>query len=295
MLFEDGVAIDVPAGVDAGTIEIVSVASGHVPAAIHPRHAIRLGAGANLTVIETATGPEASRHFHNPAFVIDLAADAHLTHVRVNREPEGAFHLAHLGVRVAERGTYDGFALNAGGRLSRSEIHLVLDGPNAHANLNGAQLAAGGQVADVSTSLRHAHPNCTSRQTVRTVLTGAARGVFQGKIHVDRIAQKTDGYQMNQALLLSEDAEMDSKPQLEIYADDVKCSHGATVGALDEGQLFYLRSRGIPAGIARSMLVRAFLAEAIEAVEHEGAREALDEAIAAWWTAHGGTAVEAVA
>jgi Fe-S cluster assembly protein SufD len=130
----------------------------------------------------------------------------------------------------------------------------------------------------------HDAPNCASRQTVKTVLTGHARGVFQGKIEVARAAQKTDGYQMNQALLLSPDAEMDSKPQLEIYADDVKCSHGATVGELDSNQLFYLRARGIPEAQARALLVRAFLDEALDGIAHVQARAAMEHAIAAWWT-----------
>jgi len=122
------------------------------------------------------------------------------------------------------------------------------------------------------------------------VLTGHSRGVFQGKIEVDRVAQKTDGYQMNQALLLSAESEIDCKPQLEIYADDVKCSHGATVGELDAEQLFYLRSRGVPLAQARSLLVRAFLAEALDPIADEGARTMLEAAVERWWTRQGGTA-----
>jgi Fe-S cluster assembly protein SufD len=205
----------------------------------------------------------------------------------VQREAESAYHLAHLGVRVQTGGTYDGFVLNAGGRISRSETHLSLLGPRAAAHLNGAQLVADGQLADTTTALDHAAPNCASRQTVKTVLAGRSRGVFQGKILVRREAQKTDGYQMNQALLLSEEAEIDSKPQLEIYADDVKCSHGATAGALDPDSLFYLRARGIPVDTARSMLVRAFLQEAVEIVEDEVARDALEDAVTGWWNQHG--------
>jgi Fe-S cluster assembly protein SufD len=151
------------------------------------------------------------------------------------------------------------------------------------AHLNGAQLLSDGQHGDCTTFLDHAAPDCASRQTVKTVLAGKSRGVFQGKIHVHQIAQRTDGYQMNQALLLSDQAEIDSKPQLEIYADDVKCSHGATVGELDEEQLFYLRTRGIPSATARSMLIEAFLQEAVDSVEEETARNALATAVAGWW------------
>jgi Fe-S cluster assembly protein SufD len=151
--------------------------------------------------------------------------------------------------------------------------------------MNGAQLVAEGQHADTTTFLDHAAPDCASRQTYKTVLAGRSRGVFQGKILVRQVAQRTDGYQMNQALLLSDDAEINAKPQLEIYADDVKCSHGATVGALDEAQLFYLRARGIPAGQARAMLIEAFLTEAIEGVTNPLAQAALAEAMAGWWEA----------
>jgi Fe-S cluster assembly protein SufD len=287
LLFEDGLVLDVPAGADAGRLELLSVASGETASTIHPRHLIRLARGARLVLLETAISTSGARHLHNPVFEIEVAEDAKITHVRVQREAESAYHLAHLGVRVQAGGTYDGFVLNAGGRISRSETHLALLGPRATAHLNGAQLVAGGQLADTTTALDHAAPNCASRQTVKTVLDGRSRGVFQGKILVRREAQKTDGYQMNQALLLSEEAEIDSKPQLEIYADDVKCSHGATAGALDPDSLFYLRARGIPADTARSMLVRAFLQEAVEIVEDETARDALEDAVAGWWNQHG--------
>ncbi|MBV8578613.1 MAG: SufD family Fe-S cluster assembly protein, partial [Acetobacteraceae bacterium] len=131
--------------------------------------------------------------------------------------------------------------------------------------------------------VRHDAPCCASRQTVKNILEGRARGVLQGRIEVARIAQKTDGYQMSQALLLSPDAEIDTKPELEIFADDVKCSHGATVGELDANQLFYVRSRGVPESEARALLVRAFLTEALDAVGDEQARDVLDAAVERWW------------
>jgi Fe-S cluster assembly protein SufD len=139
------------------------------------------------------------------------------------------------------------------------------------------------QHADFTSVVRHDAPGCGSRQTVKNVLEGRSRGVFQGRIEVARAAQKTDGYQMSQALLLSPDAEVDTKPELEIFADDVKCSHGATVGELDHEQMFYLRSRGVPESEARAILVRAFLAEAVEAIRNEAARAALEGAVEAWW------------
>nr|WP_243443834.1 SufD family Fe-S cluster assembly protein [Asaia prunellae] len=174
-----------------------------------------------------------------------------------------------VNARIAEHGTYDSFTLTLGAKLSRHEVLAHLGGRHAIVHVNAAQLLAGTQHADLTSVITHAAPDCNSRQTVKNVLMDAGHGVFQGKIYVDRIAQKTDGYQMNQALLLSEKAQIDSKPELEIYADDVKCSHGATVGALDEEQLFYLRARGIPHAEARAILVRAFLLDALALVTDE--------------------------
>ncbi|HYZ31446.1 MAG TPA: Fe-S cluster assembly protein SufD [Crenalkalicoccus sp.] len=283
MLFEDGVVVTVPAGVQGGVLDLVSIASASErPAAFHPRHLIRLEEGASLTLIETAVGG-AARYLHNPVFEIALAPGARLVHARLQQEGAEGFQLSTVQAEVAAGATYDNFTLNAGARLVRNEIHVVLTGPQAACHMNGAQLLAGRQHADTTTFLEHAAPGCVSRQTYKTVLAGRSRGVFQGRILVRQAAQKTDGYQMNQALLLSPEAEMDSKPQLEIYADDVKCSHGATVGELDKDQLFYLRARGIPEAEARSMLVEAFLTEAVEGVTDEVARGALQQAVAGWW------------
>jgi Fe-S cluster assembly protein SufD len=287
LMFEDGLFLDVPAGVDAGHLELLSIAiDPGRPFAFHPRHIIRLGAGARLTLLETAVGGGA-QYLHNPVFEIDLAEAAVLTHGRAQQEGEGAFHLSMIHARIAAEARYDTMAVSAGARLARMEIHAALTGPKASCHMNTAQLAAGRALVDTTTALDHAAPDCASRQTCKTVLAGQSRGVFQGKILVRREAQKTDGYQMNQALLLSEEAEMDSKPQLEIYADDVKCSHGATIGALDADSLFYLRSRGVPADQARSMLVQAFLHEAFEGLQDGVLREALTEAVDGWWGRHG--------
>ena len=284
MLFEDGLLLDLPPGVEAGAMEVLSIASHATrPIAFHPRHLVRIGAGASLTLIETSLGPSGATYLHNPVFEVQVGAGATLAHVRIQREGRAAFQLSTVLAAVEAGGTYDNFTLNAGARLVRNEIHVALLGPRAACHMNGAQLAGDGQHADTTTFLDHAAPDCASRQTYKTVLAGKSRGVFQGKILVRQAAQRTDGYQMNQALLLSENAEIDAKPQLEIYADDVKCSHGATVGALDEAQLFYLRARGIPAEQARAMLVQAFLVEAIEGVTHPLAQAALAEATDGWW------------
>jgi Fe-S cluster assembly protein SufD len=279
MLAEDGAVLHVPDGVDAGLVVLVSV--GNDRAAFHPRHVIRMGQGARMTLLELSLGDGV--YLHNPVTEVFVAEDAALTHVRLQNEAAGAFHLATVYAEVAGAGTYDSFVLNLGGRLVRTEAHVRFTGPKGVAHLNGAQLLSGSQHADFTTVVQHDAPACSSRQTVKHVLAGRSQGVFQGRIEVARVAQKTDGYQMNQALLLSPDAEIDTKPELEIFADDVKCSHGATVGELDAEQLFYLRSRGIPDAEARSMLVRAFLAEALDAVTDETAHGVLDRAVEGWW------------
>lgn len=279
MLAQDGAALHVPAGFDAGVVQLVSVATGDGD--FHPRHSIRLAKGATLTVVEISAGK--GRYLLNTVAEIHVAEGAHLTHIRLQDEAATAFHVSTTYADVATGGTYDSFTLNLGARLSRTEVRVQLSGSGAMVHLNAAQILAGSQHADFTTVVGHAAPGCSSRQTVKNVLAGRSRGVFQGKIEVARIAQKTDGYQMNQALLLSPFAEIDCKPELEIFADDVKCSHGATVGELDAEQMFYLRSRGIPDAEARSILVRAFLAEALDLVADETIRNRLETAVEHWW------------
>jgi Fe-S cluster assembly protein SufD len=279
MLAIDGAALHVPAGFDGGVVQLVSIAGGD--ADYHPRQSIRLAPGAQLTVVEISAGQGA--YLLNTVAEIHVAEGAHLTHIRLQDEAMTAFHVSTTYADVETGGTYDSFTLNLGARLSRTEVHTALSGAGAAAHLNAAQVLAGSQHSDFTTVVSHAAPGCTSRQTVKNVLTGRSHGVFQGKIEVARVAQKTDGYQMNQALLLSPDAEVNSKPELEIFADDVKCSHGATVGELDAEQMFYLRSRGIPDHEARSILVRAFLAEALDAVADDTIRSKLEAAVERWW------------
>jgi Fe-S cluster assembly protein SufD len=283
MLAEDGAILDVPAGMDGGMVVLISAGRDihGTPIAFHPRHAIRLGAGAKLGVVELAGGQ--GEYLHNPVTEIRLAQGARLSHVRLQAESATASHLATIYADIGPQAAYEAFTLSIGGRLARTETHVRLSGPRAHVALNAAQLLRGRQHSDITTVVSHAAPHCASRQTVKHVLDGHARGVFQGRIEVAREAQKTDGYQMNQALLLSANAEIDCKPQLEIFADDVKCSHGATVGELDAEQLFYMVSRGIPQEQARAMLVRAFLDEALDVVGDAATRGLLDRAIDAWW------------
>ncbi len=189
-------------------------------------------------------------------------------------------------VRIADKAVYDGFVLSVGARLARHEVRAELAGRHIEYGINGVYLGAGDQHHDLTTFIDHAMPNGTSHEMVKGVLTGRARGVFQGKILVRPDAQKTDGFQMNRALLLSRDAEVDSKPELEIYADDVKCSHGATVGELDDDQLFYLTARGIPPARARALLVEAYVQEAIALIGRVLVRDAFAAVAAEWLDRH---------
>ncbi|NHN86128.1 Fe-S cluster assembly protein SufD [Acetobacter musti] len=281
-LASDGVRLSVASGVNAGQIVLVSLAlSSSGTVSFHPRHSVALGAEASLTLIEIAAGDDVSDpYFHNPVLTCSVAEKAHFEHVKLQREAGDAIHLATVYADIASHATYESFVLGLGAALARHEVHAGLSGTHAAVHVNGAQLLGDAQVGDITSVIMHGAPDCISRQTVRNVLTDRARAVFQGKVLVERVAQKTDGYQMNQALLLSPGAEIDAKPELEIYADDVRCSHGATVGALDEEQLFYLRSRGIADAHARRILVEAFLIEVTELVQNEAARDFLDGELA---------------
>ena len=278
----DGITLNIPENTDGGALLLISHASATSPLAFHPRHRITLAAGAKLTLIEISTGT--GIYWHNQVMDIAVHEGATLAHYRLQDEDEKSFHLATIRAKIAEHAAYEAFTATLGARISRAEFHVTLTGKNAHTHVNAAQLLGTHQHGDFTTIIQHHAENCASRQTVKSVLSGHARGVFQGRIEVARIAQKTDGYQMNQALLLSDTAEMDIKPELEIFADDVKCSHGATIGALDQEQVFYLRSRGIPEAQARALLIRAFLDEALQPITHDGARQLFDSAIENWWT-----------
>ena len=287
MLSEDGARIRVPAGFDAGRLLLVLLGAGVADGSgeavsSHPHFSLLLEAGAKLSLLEIAHGD--GLYVNNPVLEVEVRDGAHLTHVLLQDEAAEALHLSTVYAEVGAGASYDSFSLALGARLARHEVHARLGGRGGEVQINGAQLLGASQHADLTSVIAHDAPSCNSRQTVKNVLSGKARGVFQGKIVVARIAQKTDGYQMNQALLLSDTAEIDSKPELEIYADDVKCSHGATAGALDEGQLFYLRSRGIPAHEARAILVRAFLADALALIDDETSRGLLERAVDQSWT-----------
>ena len=276
-LGEKGLDLHIPVGTDAGLLTLISLSIGDT-VSTHLQHRIVLEEGASLTLYDVNAGE--GRYIANPRFDIVVGKGATLRHIKLQRESLSGTHLAIVSADVSEKGEYDSFTLNQGGSLARHEAVVTLNAPHAMVHVNGVQIVDGQRLNDLTSMIHHAAPDGSSRQTVKTVLSDAGQGVFQGKILVDRVAQKTDGYQMNQALLLSEKAQINSKPELEIYADDVKCSHGATVGALDDEQLFYLRSRGVPEAQARDILVRAFLIDALDLVADEALRDLLVRSMA---------------
>ena len=245
--------------------------------------------GSGGCILESHIAAGDGVYFSNAVTEIALAPRARLQHYKLQNEHPSAFHLATGGVMLAHDAGYDSFVLQVGGRIARNEIHALLNGRRIECRLNGAYLLRGEQHADNTTVIDHAAPDSMSRELYKGVLDGTSRGVFQGKILVRRDAQKTDGHQLNRALLLSRGAEVDSKPELEIYADDVKCSHGATAGEMDDDALFYLRSRGIDEQTARGLLVNAFVGEAIEQIGHEPSREAFRKVVDGWLAEIGST------
>jgi len=196
--------------------------------------------------------------------------------VKVQTESDAAFHLATSHVRLQRASTFTSRALTFGGRISRNDITSVLDGEGAECTLNGLYIATGDTLVDTHTTIDHAKPHCPSHEVYKGILAGKSRAVFNGKIIVRQDAQKTDAKQTNKALLLTDDAQINTKPQLEIFADDVKCTHGAAIGQLDEEAIFYLRTRGMTYAEARDMLIHAFAGQVLEGVQIEPLRESLE-------------------
>ena len=250
-------------------------------AVAHPRNLMVAGDNSQATLVEIHRGNDGASYFTNAVTEISVGAGAHLHHYKLQDEGDAALHLANLQVRLGRDATYDNFILSLGARLARNDIGAVLGATGIDCRLSGAYVARDSQHMDTTSFIDHAEPDCRSREVYAGVLDGKSRGVFQGKIVVRRDAQRTDGHQLNRALLLSKGAEIDSKPELEIYADDVKCSHGATAGEIDDDALFYLRSRGIGEDQARALLIEAFLMEALEEVSVPSVRDEFAERLKA--------------
>jgi Fe-S cluster assembly protein SufD len=241
--------------------------AGREAAEINMRLSIELGASGRLTLIEHYVTPNGTSPVAGVFETqINLGPQAKLVHGRVIDGHAETICLSQTNVEIAEGAYYDNFTFIKGGKLIRNEIDAMLTGKLAQCALNGVMLLRGTTHADTTTHINHAAPFGTSRETYKSVVAGKARGVFQGRVTVAQDAQKTDAQQLSRALLLSDQAEMDAKPELKIYADDVKCSHGAAVGALDDDMLFYLRARGLNEQAARNLLIRAFAAEIIDQI-----------------------------
>ncbi|HJO68895.1 MAG TPA: Fe-S cluster assembly protein SufD [Rhodospirillales bacterium] len=261
-------------------IHLVSIAAGgDAPTMFAPRTLVVFGRGARATIVESHLGTDGAPTFSNAVSEVVAAEGAVVEHYKQVQGCEADFHVGASAVSLGAGASYDGFALTLGGRLVRNETRVTLASPGAECRINGAYAAFGDSHVDNTTLIDHVAAGATSRETFMGVVGDSARGVFQGKTLVRAHAQKTDGHMLHKALLLSSGAEVDAKPELEIYADDVKCSHGATAGKLDETMLFYLLSRGIPRGQARRLLIEAFLAGALDEIRHANVREALRGAL----------------
>jgi Fe-S cluster assembly protein SufD len=250
-------------------------------AAIHPRNVIVAEEGARATVVEHYTGTRGVAYFTNVVTQIFAAENAAVDHCKFQQEDLRAFHVAGIHAAQARGSRLWLHSISLGAALARNDISTTFDAEGCEATLNGLYLARGRQHVDHHTRIEHSKPGGTSREYYRGLLDGASRGVFNGKVIVHPQAQRSDARQLNHNLLLSGDAEVDSRPQLEIYADDVKCTHGATVGQLDDAQLFYLRSRGIEEVVARSLLVYAFARDVIERIRIGALRSRLEELLLA--------------
>lgn len=257
------------------------------PAATFVRSLVVVEKGVRAMLIESHEGPAGSDYQVNAALELVVGDGAHVDHVKLIGESAQALHVSTLAAAIGARARFNDFTFTAGGGVVRNQLFLSFEGEETVASIRGATLINGRQHVDTTLVVNHLAGNCQSREVFKAVLDDEAHSVFQGRIIVRPHAQKTDAKMMTQALLLSERAEADNKPELEIFADDVQCGHGATAGALDEALKFYLMARGIPAAQAEALLIQAFLGEAIEGIEHAGLREALSEAVAAWLKGRG--------
>jgi Fe-S cluster assembly protein SufD len=282
-LATDGVVIGIADGtVLSRPIHIVHVAT--VPSAsIVTRSHLQIGKGARVTLVESFVATEAAKAYQvNDAVILWVGDGAELSQVRLMADASDAVNVTSQILTVGARAKLNLFNMTSGGAVSRLQGFITLAGEGSELSVNGVNLLKGRQHGDTTMVVDHAVPHCTSREVFRAVVDDRAHSVFQGRIIVRPGAQKTDGKMMTRALLLSDEAEADNKPELEIFADDVTCGHGATAGALDDSLLFYLRARGLPEKEAQALLIQAFVGEAVETIEDDGLRE-LAMALAARW------------
>jgi Fe-S cluster assembly protein SufD len=270
IMVPDGVAVELP-------IHLLFIASGNESAvATHPRNVVVVGKNARVQIVEHYVATGHDTYLTNVVTELAVGDGAVVEHEKLQLESDHAYHVSSMHVHQQASSRFLSNSIAVGGAIVRNNINSVLDGEGIDCTLNGLTLATGRQLIDNHTMIDHAQPNCSSHELYKTVLDGKAHGVFNGKIFVRKDAQKTDAKQTNKTLLLSDDAQMDTKPQLEIFADDVKCTHGATVGQIDAEALFYLRSRGLGEDAARDILTYAFASDVINKIQVEPIRSMLD-------------------
>lgn len=284
----DGVLITVAARAAlTRPLHIVHVAT-RSSAGTYTRSFLRVGNGAHATVLESFVAAEGAQSYQaNDAVIFWLGADVELEHVRLMVDAPDAINVSTAIFTIGAKARLNTFNMTSGGGASRYQGYVTFGGEGAHVTTNGVNLLNGRQHADTTLVMDHAVPNCDSREIFRAVVDDRAHSVFQGRIIVRPKAQKTDAKMMTRALLLSDEAEADNKPELEIFADDVTCGHGATTGALDESLLFYLRARGLSEKAAQALLIQAFVGEAIESIANDGLRELAIAAAQRWLAARG--------
>jgi Fe-S cluster assembly protein SufD len=272
--FDDVVVLDIaPRAIAREPIHVLFVAvADRTPILVSPRLVIVAGEQAQASIVESYATIGDGVAFVNATTDVHVAPGALLDHVKLQRQHEGSFHLGGMFVRTGRGGTFTSHAVTLGGRIARNDIVSVLDGDGAECTLNGLYVAGGESLVDTHTTIDHAQPHCPSHEVYKGILAGRARAVFNGKIIVRQDAQKTDAKQTNKALLLTDEAQINTKPQLEIFADDVKCTHGAAIGQLDEDALFYLKARGISAIDARNMLIHAFAGDVLNGLRSDALR-----------------------
>ena len=283
-LMADGAVIRVAAGSTVERpIHLVFTAAGDKPASVFVRSLVVIEQGARVMLVESHEC--ANAYQVNAVLELVVGDEAHVDHIKMFGGESDGILVTSLMATIGARARFNNFSFTTGGAVVRNQLFLRFDGEGTLAGIRGASLLKGKQHADNTLVIDHKAGGCQSREMFKTVLDDQSRGIFQGKIIVRPNAQKTDARMMTQALLLSEDAEADNKPELEIFADDVQCGHGATTGALDEDLRFYLMARGIPKKEAEALLVQAFVGEAIEGIEHAGLRDALMGHVASWLSA----------
>ena len=276
---EDGAVVRVPDGTrvpDPIHLVFLSTGNGGPAFVTHPRNLILVGAGSECAVVEHYVGVGERSYFSNPVTEVAVGENANLDHYRLQEESPAAHHVSTLEIRQESNSVARTMSADLGGRLTRNDLNVVLGGEGADASLDGIFVVSGEQLVDNHTRIEHAAPHCGSREIYKGILDGRSRGVFRGRIVVHPGAQKTDSVQTNNNLLLSDRALVNTKPQLEIYADEVKCTHGATIGQLDHEALFYMRSRGIDEDMARSILTYGFAEDVIRRVRLTGLQDRLN-------------------